>query len=136
MDHADIRDARLRQVRIARTANMAADQTTTNAYAQVPESVLNAERHNRIRYVVEETAGVNAIDARIVGRIKDDEGNWSAWQADPGANSSVTALAANGSTLLYTDNVAFDEYAVEIKANVGGSQGDANVKGKSFFLET
>lgn len=134
--HADVRDAQLRQIQISRTANMAADQTTTDAYAQVPESVIDAERHNRARFIVTETGGANAIDARIVGRIKDDEGNWSAWQAHPGADASVTALAASGTDLLTTDNPGFDQLAVEIKANAGGSQGDVNVKGKSFFLDT
>lgn len=134
--HADIRDAELRQVAISRTETMAADQETTDAYAQVPESLLDATRHNRIRFVVLNSDGVNAIDAKVMGRIKDADGTWSEWQDDPDANMTVNALAALASTLLYTDNVGFDQYAVYVKADTPASQGDANVIGKSFFLNT
>ena len=133
--HADIRAAELKRIAIARTAAMAADQTTTDAYAQVPESFFDAERHNRLRCIVSETAGVNGITAKLVGRIKDAAGGWSAWQDAAGANTTA-AIAASGAAVLYPDEIVFDQYAVEVKATVGGSQGDANVKGKSFHLDT
>ena len=134
--HADIREAQLRQVEISRTAEMDESQATTNAYVQVPESVLNAERHNRIRYVVANTDDTNGIAAKVMGRIKDAAGGWSDWQDDPDANMAAADIDEATSDLLYTDNVAFDQYAVYVKSHTDDNHGEADVKGKSFFLET
>jgi hypothetical protein len=133
--HADIRAAKLEQVQISRTAAMSADQTSTDSYAIVPESTLDTKRHNRLLYEVEETGASNGIDAKIMGRIKDEDGNWSAWQDAAGTDASTSNL--NGaSAVLQPDEVLYDQHAVFIKANTGGSQGDAAVKGRSFHLDT
>ncbi len=131
--HADIREAKLRQAAINRTAEMSSAQTTTDSYAQISETVIDAERANEVRYVAEED-GTNAVDVRIVGRIKDDAGNWSPWQAAAGSNASSSGLS-NTSTALFPDDVVYDQYALEIKANVGGSQGNVTAYGKAFFLD-
>lgn len=133
MSDAQIREKRLdqliRELEPARTAAMSSAQATTDSYARVSESEVQPDSRKRLGYIVEETGGTNAIDARIVKRVKDEDGNWSSWVEDGGSDASVTGLTAGTATKLEPADTRADEYAVEIKANTGGSQGAVEVYG-------
>ncbi|MFB6374491.1 MAG: hypothetical protein ABEN55_15535 [Bradymonadaceae bacterium] len=115
---------------VDRTAPMSSYQTTTDSYARISESELNVRGRNDARYVVEEN-GTNAIDARIVGRIENEQGGMSPWVPVSGADASVTGLSGSATELFPAHPESFDELAVEITANTGGSQGEAKAWGKS-----
>lgn len=110
-----------------RTSEMTAFQASTDSYAIVPESVIEAKQGNVARFVVEED-GTNAIDARVVGRNYDGAGNASAWVPAAGSNAEKTAISGE-SVVIFPDDVAFDDLGVQITANSAGNQGDAKVKG-------
>lgn len=118
-----------RKVDPVRTAKMDSAQTTTNNYALVGESKIQPEGRKHLSFGVEEVGGSNAIDARVVKRHKDDEGNWGPWVPDSGSDAEETNIGANGVADVKPANTEADEYGVEIKANAGGSQGDAKVYG-------
>lgn len=130
----DIKLTRLKEREPAHTAAQATDQATTDAYALVAESVLTTVRHNSIRYVVTETGGANAVDVKLVGRVKDAAGNYSAWQDLAGTDAAKAGLAAGAGIVLYPTVIAYDEVGVMIKSNTAGSQGAVNVKGMSRLL--
>ena len=114
-----------------RVGAMAAALTTTDAYAGVPESHITVEGHNRLDYLVTETAAANGITAKVVGRYLRKNGEVSAWQDAAGER----AVAASGTTIFSLTDLAYDEYAVEIRATVGASQGDVQVYGGSRLVQ-
>jgi len=91
----------------------------------VPESLIDTTRHDNVGFVVHET-GTNAVDAKVVGRVKDDAGNYSPWVDAPGSSASDTAIS-DAASFLFPDSHPFDQMKVVVKANVGSSQGDVRV---------
>ncbi|MDZ7703356.1 MAG: hypothetical protein U5L04_02600 [Trueperaceae bacterium] len=132
--HADIRKAKLEQVQISRTAPQSADQSTTDSYAPIPESQLDATRHNRVLYVLTET-GTDPIDAKIQGRIKDDDGNFSSWEDATGTDAAKTNVS-DATVVMQPDEVLYDQYRLAVASNGAGTPGDVDQKGRSFHLDT
>lgn len=120
---------KLRREAPSRTAKMDAAQTTTNSYALIDASVLDVTGHNTVRYVLEEM-NTNAIDAKLVGRVKDDDGNFSSWEDVAGSSASTTSLN-NASAVLQPDAVAYDQMGVMVTSNTNDAHGDAMCKGLS-----
>ena len=116
---------------------MAAAQDTTNAYAIVPESLLDTTGHDNVEYILEETGGANDVDAKIMGRvksIKDGAITWSPWVDAAGASAAATGISASATQELKPSSVPFDQTAVFVKANVADSQGAGKVYGLSKKL--
>lgn len=117
-----------------RTLKMDA-QASTNAWTTVTESIveLDADKgDNRAAFVVAETGGVNAIEARVVGRFTSEAGgsdadDSSAWEPT-GAEATITAGAQDALSPPASAE-PFTEYAVQIKSAVSGSHGAAKVWG-------
>lgn len=116
---------------------MATALLTTNAYVAVPESILTAPRANVVSYLVANTDVANAITARMVGRYRSAAENesydYSDWQAI-GAEVSIGASSTQEFSLPF-NNVLYDQYAIQVKATVASSQGDAEVWGSARKMD-
>jgi uncharacterized protein with ATP-grasp and redox domains len=129
-DKRDLEELNVQATEPTRTAAQSAAQTTTNDYADIDESELDITRAEAVTYIVENT-GDNAIDARIVGAIEDEEGNLSAYAP---AGVEETSIASDGVAALQLDatSKAYDKTRVQVKSNSGGSHGDAEVHGMAL----
>lgn len=116
----------VRQQLTTHTETQSAAQASTNSYAGVAESVLDARGKNAVQYVVQNT-GANTITAKIQGRVVNVDGDASEW-IDATAAADVAAAAVVGFSL--TAN-PFSECRIAIAAKVGGSQGAAIVHGQA-----
>lgn len=122
----------------AYAATQAAAQVTTDAYTLVDDSVIDAKGRRRVGYTVKNTDGANAIKARLVGRHYSEDadgvltpGPWVPAKDSAGAIIEAAGIAAGAADYLSSE-AEFDEYGVEIAANVGGAQGDAEVSGAAY----
>lgn len=97
--------------------------SSTNNYQLVSGSELMAADCDSVTYVVEEE-GVNAIDAKAVGRLYDTEGNASAWIDQ----NEITGISGGAQEIDPGTN-DFDEYGVMIKSNATDTAGDVTVHG-------
>lgn len=117
----------VREQLTSHTETQSAAQASTNSYAGVSESVLNARGKNAVQYVVK-NSGANTITAKIQGRIVNADGDASDWIDSTLAAADVTAGAAVGFAL--TAN-PFSETRIAIVAKVADSQGAALVHGQA-----
>lgn len=113
-------------------------QATTNDFVMVAGQTLPGGERNRITFIITETGGANAIDARLVGRVKSKNEDPaaeedSAWQVvkDAGGADITAAIAAGASGQLVDVRGGYDEYGVEVESNVDGSHGAATVHGSA-----
>lgn len=107
-------------------------QVTTDAYAGVPESHLKALGKNRIDYHIVNEDAANSITAKAVGRYVQADGAAGAW-IDASAEATIAGGGTNYANIQIED-LEFDEYAVQVKATSGGSQGDARVYGNARLV--
>lgn len=132
MNDAELREKEFdrvsRKVDPVRTAEMSSPVATTNNYDLVDASKIQPEGRERLEFIVEETENSNAIDARVVKRTKDDQGNFSPWHADGGTNASTTSVKG-GTVRLEPEDTDADEYGVEVKPNSSNSQGKVKIWG-------
>ena len=97
-----------------------ATQETTDAYADLTNSKLDAYEHNTVCYVIKNTDGANSIDWKVLG--SNDDSEYVEVQAE-------AAVAAGAVGTFLTATAYYRYYKVQIKATVGGSQGDADLTG-------
>ena len=96
-----------------------ADQETTDSYADVTGSEIDAYSQSLVSYTVKNTDGANSIDYKVLASI--DGTTYVEVQAE--------ASLATGATGTYaTTTAAYRYYKIQVKATVGGSQGDAQVR--------
>jgi len=106
-------------------------QASTNDYAVVDESIVDAIGSNTVRFLVVEQ-DVGAITARVVGRFRQealesgDPGGYLPWTAVAGTEQ---AIAKDGSYEYVLSAEQYHEYAVQIKATVAETQGSVKVYG-------
>jgi len=99
-----------------------ADQESINAYADVTGSKIDTYSKSKICYTCKNTDGANSINWKVLS--SNDDVSYIEAQAE--------ATLTFGSIGSYTNTLAtYRYYKVQIKATVGGSQGDAQVRGFS-----
>jgi len=96
-----------------------ADQETTNTYADVTGSTLDAYSQSLVSFTVKNTDGANSIDYKVLASI--DGTTYVEAQAE-------ASLAASATGSYATTTAAYRYYKVQVKATVGDSQGDAQVR--------
>ena len=99
-----------------------ADQETTDDYVDVSGSKLNSINKKRIAFTVKNTDGVNAIKYKVLASI--DDSSYVEVQAE-----AILAATAIGSYTASYEESGYKYFKVQIKASVGSSQGDAQVRG-------
>jgi hypothetical protein len=100
------------------------DQETTNDYADVTGSKIDTFSKKLVSYTCTNTDGANAIKWKVLA--SNDDVTYVEAQAE-----AALAAAAVGT---YTATAApYRYYKVQVKASVGGAQGDARVRGMSKF---
>lgn len=123
-------------VKVANVQPQSAAQETTNSYVIVAESLLTAPWANAVSFLVNNTDVANGITVKLVGRhistgagLVDDYGDWTL------IGTEVAIAASSSDTLsMPFGSVTYDQYAIFVKATVGGSQGDAEVFGAARQL--
>jgi len=109
--------------RVPRRTGKITGVSTTNNYQLVSGSEIMAADCDSVTYVVEET-GTDAIDAKVVGRLYDTEGNASAW-----IDQSETTGISDGAQEVDPGTNDFDEYGLLVKSNSTDTPGDVTVHG-------
>lgn len=100
------------------------DQETTNTYADVTGSKIDTFSKKLVSYTCKNTDGANSIDWKVLA--SNDDVTYVEAQAE-----ASLAAAAIGT---YTATAApYRYYKIQVKATVGDSQGDAQVRGMSKF---
>jgi len=95
-------------------------QETVNAYADVTGSKIDTYSQKLVSYTCTNTDGANSIDWKVLA--SNDDTIYVEAQAE-----ATLAPAAIGT---YTSTAApYRYYKVQVKATVGGAQGDADVSG-------
>lgn len=107
---------------------LAAPQATTDAYALIPESIIDVVGHNEASFVVSED-GSNNIDAKIVGRYANKDGgskSYSGWSDAAGAGASSAAFSGAQAVLTPDSLGAFDQLAVQVKSSAPATPGSVD----------
>ena len=97
-----------------------AEQETTDAYADVTGSKIDTYSQKLVSYIIKNTDGANSLDWKVLA--SNDDTTYVEAQAE--------ASVAAGASGTYTSTAApYRYYKVQVKATVGGSQGDATLHG-------
>lgn len=98
------------------------DQESTNSYADVTGSKIDTYSKTKVCYTCKNTDLANSINWKVL--CSNDDTTYIEAQAE--------ATLTTGSIGSYTNTLAtYRYYKIQVKATVGGSQGDAQVRGYS-----
>jgi hypothetical protein len=99
-----------------------ADQETTNDYVDVAGSTLDAEGKSRVVFTIKNTDGANSLTWKVLASI--DNSTYVEVKAE--ATLAAAAISSFEATAV---QAAYRYFKIQVKATVGGSQGDAQVRG-------
>lgn len=111
--------SRLTELHEPRSATPAT-QETTNAYLDVAGSKLDTLALSNVVYTIKNTDAVNSLDWKVLASI--DDTTYIEVQAE-------ATVIATGSSSYTATNTPYRYFKVQVKATVGGAQGDAQVRG-------
>lgn len=99
-----------------------ADQESVNAYGDVAGSKLDAEGKSRVVYTITNTDDANSITWKVLASI--DDSTYVEVKAE--ATLAAAAISSYEATAV---QAAYRYFKIQVKSTVGGSHGDAQVRG-------